>query len=121
MSSVKRLKKKADQLWSKLILLKGSCEVCGKRENLNAHHIVGRRNLRLRYDLKNGVCLCAGHHTLRMDSAHQDPIEFMFWLMNHRPDDYNYLVENKETLEFNADYEEIIRELTQKLRELSSE
>ncbi len=85
--SKKTLRNKLDKAWSRAILSKGKCEICGKKESLNAHHIVGRRNLALRWDLKNGVCLCAGCHTFKTLSAHQNPEFFHFWLEEHRWED----------------------------------
>ena len=108
----RKLAKKALELWAKIIRLKGSCEICGKTNFLVAHHIVGKRNLRLRYDLRNGVCLCAGCHTMKRESAHQDQVWFHFWLINNRSNDWNYIVENREKLVFNVDYEEIIDKLS---------
>lgn len=37
-------------------------EWSGKTERLNAHHLEGKTNNRLRFELKNGVCLTAGEH-----------------------------------------------------------
>ena len=87
--SKKTLKTKLDKAWSLAIRKRAGnkCEVCGKKESLNAHHIVGRRNLRLRWELYNGVALCAGHHTFKLESAHQDSEWFHFWLEEHRWED----------------------------------
>lgn len=111
-AEIKTLRNKAEKLWIKIIHLKGSCERCGKTGVLHAHHIIGRKNIRLKYDLRNGCLLCAGCHKLSSKSAHEDPIEFMFWLMNNRNEDYNYLIEHKEELVFNVDYEGIIEKLS---------
>lgn len=89
--SKKTLRNKLDKAWSRNILSKGKCEVCSKKESLNAHHIVGRRNLTLRWDLRNGVCLCAGCHTFRTLSAHQNPEWFHFWLEENRWEDLAYI------------------------------
>lgn len=80
-------------IWSRLIKLRarGVCEVCGSRENLNAHHIEGRRNRATRYDLRNGVSLCAGHHVMYKESAHESPIWFVEWLKVHRNADYYHI------------------------------
>lgn len=86
-TSKKTLRKKLDSAWSTAIRSKGKCEVCGKGESLNAHHIVGRRNLALRWELFNGVCLCAGCHTFKKDSAHQNPLWFNCWLEENRWED----------------------------------
>jgi hypothetical protein len=78
------LRKKLDAIWSRIIRSKGACEVCGKSENLNAHHLIGRRDLSLRWVPMNGVCLCAGCHTFKLQSAHQDPLWFHEWLVANK-------------------------------------
>jgi hypothetical protein len=87
----RRLEDKLDKLWSEKIRSIGKCEVCGETGYLNAHHIIGRLNKIVRWDLKNGVCLCAGCHTFRRLSAHQDPEYFHDWLVEHKPDVLVYL------------------------------
>ena len=44
--SQKKINKELDNLWSKVVkkLAGYRCEVCGKTENLNSHHIIGRTN-----------------------------------------------------------------------------
>jgi len=91
--SKKGLTKQLDKLWSQLIKREAGnkCEVCdleGGNTRLNSHHIVGRRNYRLRWELYNGVCLCSGCHTFRRNSAHQNPIWFDEWLRDGRSEDY---------------------------------
>lgn len=83
---------KLDKAWSRAILSKGVCEVCGETQSLNPHHIEGRRNFRLRWDLRNGVCLCSGCHIFRKDSAHQSPEWFHFWLEENRWEDLQYIM-----------------------------
>jgi len=58
------LKKECDLLWAKCIkkLADDKSEISGRTKNLHAHHIVGKPNYRLRYELKNGICLTAGEH-----------------------------------------------------------
>ena len=90
-----KVKKRLDKLWSKIIRSKGYCEVCGKREYLNAHHIIGRRAMNTRYDLRNGCCLCSGCHTFGNKSAHQNPLWFDEWLRNNRNSDYKHLKEKQ--------------------------
>jgi len=84
-----RFRKRLDTAWSLAVKNRAghSCEVCGKQESLNSHHIVGRRNLRLRWEVFNGVCLCAGCHMFKTNSAHQNPIWFNAWLEAYRSED----------------------------------
>lgn len=99
-------------LWKAIVKRKGMCEVCGKKGNgLNAHHIIGEKNLTLKFDVINGVALCPGHHKLFRESAHEDWIWFMFWLMTNRPDDYNYLFTKREEEIKKVDYGNILKKL----------
>jgi hypothetical protein len=110
------LRRKADRLWSKVILSRGKCEVCGKKAT-NPHHFIGRKNLTLRHDPRNGIALCYTHHVGGKQSAHQDPQWICAWMMEHRPDDYNYLWEKKEELSTTIDYTQVITNLERKLKE----
>src|SRR3990167_5758747 len=72
---------KADIIWARQVRERdGKCVVCGKNNFLNAHHLFGRGNYNTRFNLENGVTLCAGHHTFRNDfSAHKTPKDFRDW------------------------------------------
>ena len=79
--------KNEDALWAHLVKLRANnqCEKCGSRNNLNAHHIFGRRMKSVRWDEANGVALCATHHALSSQfSAHQTPTEFTRWIIKKR-------------------------------------
>jgi len=61
------------------------CAYCGKTVYLNSHHIFSRSNYSTRYDIDNGVTLCASHHILSSSfSAHKTPVEFIEWLKEKR-------------------------------------
>lgn len=108
----KLLKKKLDLLWSQIVKkrAKFKCEICGKETGLNAHHIISRSNHTLRWDLRNGCCLCVSCHSLGNHSAHKDPQDFMLWVLANRTADYEYLLVKKNE-SFDKDYERISREL----------
>jgi len=79
----KTLEKKLDNKWAEAIKVRAGfrCEYCGKRENLNSHHIFTRSRKATRWELNNGCCLCVGCHTFSSKfSAHKTPIEFTHWL-----------------------------------------
>jgi hypothetical protein len=107
------LKTKADKLWSLKIRSKnnGLCEICGSVGN-QPHHIVGRKNLTLRHDLRNGCLLCFTHHNGGNLSAHNDPLWFQTWLVKYRREDYNYLFKKRTELSTQVDYEKAIKELS---------
>jgi hypothetical protein len=81
-------------LWSEIVKKKAGykCEVCGSTENLQSHHIIGRGNWRLRWEPRNGACLCAKHHKFdRNQSAHNNPLWFNEWLQKYRKEDIEWL------------------------------
>ena len=100
------LKKKADKIWKSVGKKGAVCEICKRLpeqrveyKQLHAHHIVGRRNMTLRWDLRNRIWLCAYHHTLGPVSAHNSPRWFMEeFFKKYYPDDYKYLKEKEITL-----------------------
>lgn len=50
--------------WTEAVVSKGSCELCGSTEHLEAHHIIKWADYpQGRIDLKNGMCLCHNCHT----------------------------------------------------------
>lgn len=50
--------------WTKQVISKGHCELCGSTERLEAHHIIKWADYpKGRIDLKNGMCLCHDCHT----------------------------------------------------------
>ncbi len=66
-----RVMKRADHLWSILVLLDGAipkepktpCMVCGVKPATTAHHIYHKgANGRFRYDRRNGLPICTGCH-----------------------------------------------------------
>jgi len=81
----RKLEKKVLALWSKVVRLKGYCEICGPKVHhdvLHAHHIYSCRHQGTRYKLENGCCLCPAHHIY---FAHRDIMEFSDWVQANRP------------------------------------
>lgn len=108
----KTLKNKADKLWREAVWKrdKYQCQVCGK-EARNAHHIVGRRNFRLRWEIDNGITLCPYHHTFSSTfSAHQTPTIFAEWFRDMFPDRHHFLM-NRVNEIWDKNYDRVIKEL----------
>jgi hypothetical protein len=95
-----QLSKKLDDAWSLAVKVRAGykCEVCGKIDTLNSHHIVGRRNRATRWDVKNGVCCCVRHHKFGVESFHEDPLWAKEWLEDKRWEDYAYLYQVKNQI-----------------------
>lgn len=90
-SKKKGIEGKLDQAWSKLVKLRAGmeCEYCGtKVKQLHSHHLFTRSRKATRWDVKNGICLCASHHVLGNFSAHKSPLEFSQWLYKYKGEDY---------------------------------
>ena len=115
----KTVKNRVDKLWGLLVHKKERCEVCGKSDGLNAHHIIGRRRLSTRWDLRNSCLLCAKHHLFGNDSAHQNAIWFDEWLENNRPEDREYLKEKSREASKPYSVKELL-EIEEKLKELNT-
>lgn len=74
-----QLRKKADKLWSVLILLLATpdgatgavCAVCNEQPAISAHHVFHKSmHGRFRYDIRNGVPICRKCHFMeRRDPA----------------------------------------------------
>ena len=92
--SRKTLVKTADNLWRDIIKVDGICEWCGKSDGvLHSHHIMGRSRQSLRWNLRNGVCLCYSCHTpYGAHSPNAALVEkYICWIKSYRPDDWKYL------------------------------
>lgn len=63
-SPYKLLEAECNKLWATAIKLRAGnkSEMSGKTEGLHAHHIAGKPNYRLRFELENGICLTSGEH-----------------------------------------------------------
>lgn len=129
---VKSLKKICDDLWIECIKLKAGykSELSGKEGKkiggntiLTAHHIVGKPNLRLRYELENGICLDNGSEHIFGVHNKFDPT-----IAKHYQDQiiekigkekYNYLLSLRTTISKN-DFKTIKIYLEQQLLELQN-
>lgn len=86
--------------WSKAVRA-GGCIIgdnCSKK--LDAHHLIPKANIKYRSDPKNGICLCARHHSKygSMISPHsENSAGFFIWLIKNRPDIWNWLVKHADT------------------------
>lgn len=90
-SNHKKLRDKADDLWSEAVKVNYNkrCAYCGTSENLNSHHIFTRSRMGTRWNIDNGICLCANHHTFSQQfSAHGTPAKFNEWLIGIKWEDF---------------------------------
>jgi hypothetical protein len=91
-----------DKEWSAAIRLKfnNKCAFCGSDKNFNAAHIIPREIEEFRWDLDNGLGLCATHHRwhpkLEEDggyfSAHFNPFYMLLWFSNTHIEQFTKLV-----------------------------
>jgi len=58
----KKLTKKCDELFSKVIRKAGKCQRCPSKELLQCSHFISRRYHNTRWNLSNACSLCKGCH-----------------------------------------------------------
>lgn len=83
-----------DTRWGKMVRERdGKCLYCGDTETLQAHHLFPRSRSGTRFELQNGITLCASHHTFNYEfSAHKTPEKFKRWAKKFLGDGlYNWL------------------------------
>jgi hypothetical protein len=82
----KTAENKADDAWSCVVKASAGwhCEYCGKTTSLQSHHIFSRSDRSVRWNIDNGVCLCASHHTLGNKSFHKAPADMIEWIKEKR-------------------------------------
>ncbi len=91
-----------DNLWSEAVKLKAGnvCVISGDRDSLNAHHLIGRKNYKFRWDIDNGVCLGAYRHRLADDMvAHGSTAatqKFAGWMWGHRTLQWAVMLKNMD-------------------------
>lgn len=109
---LRELKRKCFYLWSSAVKNRAGkkCEACSSTKKLNAHHIENfNTNKTLRYDVRNGVCLCPRCHKFGPFSAHRSFI-FMYQLMTtQRPYDVAYLeIKRGKPTKLTVEYLELV-------------
>lgn len=67
---------KATRLHSLVVRSRGACERCGRTDNLQCAHIIGRRYSATRTDETNAWCLCAGCH-MRLTEHPDEHVHFV--------------------------------------------
>ncbi len=106
LGKISRLQQKCDLEFSRLIRKKGKCERCGGTNYLETAHIIGRRNLLLRWDIINAFCFCRSCHTW----GHLNPKKFTLWVKERFPERWEYLqlVKNQICKRTEQEYEDLL-------------
>ena len=118
----KSLLKICDELWSKLVKIRAGfrCEYCWTDKGLNSHHVRSRTNYSTRYNLDNGICLCALHHTLSSTfSAHKTPLEFVEWIKEYRWEAWYDNLKLESNKKWDKDYDKIQKNLIEETKKLT--
>lgn len=101
-----KLIKKLDTIVSEKVRSVGRCDRCGKTSALACAHIYSRRNMRLRWDLRNLLCLCYACH---IHWAHRDPVAFVKWVSTFRDlDELERVLQNRTPMKV-FDLEELLK------------
>ena len=94
---LKLLKRKCLKLWSEKVKDRAGrkCEICGKKRKkwLNAHHVEDSiLNKFLKFDVRNGTCLCPKCHKFGQHSAHKSFCTMFTFMSKKRMADFEYLL-----------------------------
>lgn len=114
---------KLDKAWSEYVKLRAGnrCEKCKNKNYLNSHHIFGRRNKSVRWEISNGCCLCVGCHKFSSKfSAHETPTLFTDWIKAKRGEEWYdelRIMANTPKKWTKYDKEELLKELTEAINE----
>lgn len=76
-------KKKADELFSRIIRSAGKCAECGATDSLQCCHVLSRRFANTRCEEANAFCLCAGCHHFFTDH----PVDWGRWVLTRMTED----------------------------------
>lgn len=113
LGKISRLQLRCDEAISSLVRNKGLCEKCGTRDgNFDTAHIIGRKNLTLRWDIFNLLCLCRKCH----QEAHANPKRFTLWFQSEYPERWEYLESWKNVIlkRIVEDYECLLEDIENK-------
>lgn len=91
------IRRKALAEWSKNIRAKadGLCAICKSSKMVQAHHILPKeRYPEFQFEPINGLSLCCICHKFGKLSAHRNALFFAKWLMQNRPEQYKWAIEN---------------------------
>ena len=107
----KALKAKADKIFSFTIRNRDICQLRGLdsikcTNTLQCMHIISRSNHRLRWDEKNALCGCSGHHMFY--TSH--PWEFVEVIKSNFPQIYEYVNSKRNEL-WDKDIQKVIDDL----------
>jgi hypothetical protein len=89
----RKLERKKLKEWSKEVRTNDGwhCVYCNKEnKRLNAHHLLPKQIYpQFKFDPKVGISLCP--FSCHRRRAHYDGVAFTIWLMEHRPEQFEYI------------------------------
>lgn len=69
------------------------CSICGVTKYIHAHHILPKEVKEFKFDIENGIAICAKHHRYSREiSGHANSFTFMIWFMENRKSQYEVLL-----------------------------
>ena len=120
LKSQKTLRKDCLSLWSEIVKERDNftCIICNRKNiRLNSHHLISKKIIKYKFDINNGITLCANCHVFSpICSPHLAPWKFEEELKYKSPSQYEWWIKNRKNLKyplgFKIDYVDMIRELT---------
>lgn len=95
LKSERTAKRKALKKWSGDVRAGAKCEVCGRLQFLDAHHLIPKERFpEFQLERENGICLCKLHHKFGAYSFHRHPFWSVWWLQQHKPEQYQWVIQH---------------------------
>lgn len=123
--TISKLKKKLEKLVADYVKLRDNytCQWCGKKvagSNCHASHVINKaQGNQFRFDPLNLKVLCMYCH---MHKWHKDPVVASEWFKSKFPDRYDYLYNSvRKTVKFSRfDYESMVEDMKEKIKEFTT-
>jgi len=134
LDSLPKIRRRIMSLWSLKVreVSNFTCMLCGAvkgtvytnekgnvvKLKIDAHHLISRdiKDSFLRYNIINGVAVCPHCHKWGNYSFHRDPVNTMKWLMENKPEAWEYLIKYREA-RIDLDNRKVLEEIERTLKE----
>ena len=83
------------------------CSYCFADKYVHAHHLFPKEIKEFKFDIDNGIALCAKHHKYdNLFAPHKNALAFVYWMTQNRSQQLrtiqtkynNYLIENSQDI-----------------------
>jgi len=106
---------RADELWAVAVKVRfgWKCAISNKAENLEAHHLIRRKNWTHRWTVMNGICLNSYSHTLGDEIAAHGATDvterFRDWMIRYHSEQWAWFEKHRNDTSQKPDIDELLK------------